>query len=49
MASVGFTAEEKLPTWVPIYLATVCISYNTGLYSVKKLTISELAVWWESG
>ena len=45
-AFIGFTAEENLPTWAPIYLATVNISYNTGLYNVEKLTISQLAVWW---
>ena len=36
----------RLPTWAPIYLATVNISHNTGFHNVEKLTISQLAVWW---
>ena len=42
----AFPQKTRLPTWAPIYLATVNISYNTGLHNVEKLTISQLAVWW---
>ena len=41
----NFSLRRKLPTWAPVYLATVNISYSTGLHNVKKLAISQLAVW----
>ena len=43
------TLRIKLPTWAPIYLATVNISYFTGLHNVEQLSISQLAVWWWNG
>ena len=35
-AFIGFTAEENLPRWAPIYLATVNIFYNTGFIMLKN-------------